>query len=381
MRKTFLYRIFPNKKQSLALQAVLDECRWVYNKTLELRKNLWEQDKKSLSLYDTNKFILPWREQRPTLENAYSHTLQNAQERVDLAFQAFFRRVKSGDPNPGFPRFKSYDRYDSFTFKESGFKLEGGKLKVSKVGKLKLVFHRPTEGTIKTLTLRRSSTGKWYACFSCEGVEPKRLPKNAEAVGLDVGLKTFATLSNGQEIANPRFFRQGEKALAKVQRKLSKEAKGTKERRFRRKAVARVHEGIGFKRNNFTHQYSRKIVNQFGTILVEDLRVNRMVKNHRLAKSIADAGWSQFFEMIHAKAVEAGRIFFPVNPAYTSQTCSNCGYRRTGEEKLSLCDRFFDCPHCQLQLDRDLNAALNIKAVGLHRVGQPLEAPAFRRGE
>ena len=216
----------------------------------------------------------------------------------------------------------------------------------------------------------RSATGKWYACFSCENIEPEILPENPEKIGIDVGLYPFATLSDGTEIENPRFFRKEEKALAKVQRKLSKETEGTPERRFRRKAVARTHERIGFKRSNFSHQHSRKIVNQFGFIAVEDLTVNRMVYNHCLAKSISDAAWSAFFSMLACKAEEAGRQFVKVNPAFTSQTCNVCGYR----QKMPLSERIFSCPCCNLHIDRDLNASLNIKAVGLHSVGSPLEA-------
>jgi putative transposase len=374
MRKTFMYRIYPNRPEQKALQSVLDECRWVYNKTLEIRKAFWEQDQKSLSLYDTNKFITLWREERPTLVNAYSHTLQNAQERVDLAFQAYFRRVKVGEREVGYPRFKGYDRYDSFTFKESGFSLKGGRLRVSKVGSVKVVLHRPLEGIIKTLTIKRSSTGKWYASFSCE-VEPKRLPKKDNPVGIDVGLHTFAALSDTNKIENPRFFRKEEKELAKVQRKLSVASKGTKERRFRRKAVARVHERISNKRDNFAHQGSRKIVDGYGIICVEDLKVNRMVHNHCLSKSISDAAWSGFFSMLLYKAEEAGRTFIKVNPAYTSQDCSVCGHR----QKMPLSERTYHCPCCNLVIDRDLNAALNILRIGLDSLSnQPVEATALQ---
>jgi putative transposase len=196
-------------------------------------------------------------------------------------------------------------------------------------------------------------------------------------VGIDVGLKTFATLSTAEEIENPRFFRQEEKALAKVQRTHSKLAKGTPERRTHRKVVARVHERTRWRRDNFTHQQSRRIVDAFGLICVEDLHVNRMQHNHCLAKSIADAAWSAFFSQLSCKAEEAGRQFIKVNPAYTSQDCSRCHHR----QKMPLSERMYHCPCCLLSMDRDLNASLNIKALGLQSVGLPLEAPVIYPGE
>jgi len=376
MRKAFMYRIFPNKRTLHTLEANLEECRWLYNDTLAFRKKAWEDETRNASYYETKRRIPVLKLARPSLATVHSQVLQNVTERVDLAFKAYFRRVKSGEKEVGYPRFKGYGRYDSMTFTQSGFKVTNNRLEVSKIGNIKLVLHRPVEGTIKTLTLRRSATAKWYACFSVE-VEPKRLPELNNNVGIDVGITTFATLSDGVEIENPRFFRKEEKALAKVQRRLSKEVKGTPERKFRRKAVARTHERVGFKRQNFSHQHSRKVVNEYGSIFVEDLRVNRMLHNHCLAKSISDAAWSSFFEMMSCKAAEAGRVFIKVNPAYTSQDCSSCGHR----QKMPLSQRVFDCPCCNLHISRDLNAALNIKALGLQSVGLPLDATPFTAGE
>jgi putative transposase len=207
--------------------------------------------------------------------------------------------------------------------------------------------------------------------FSLE-CDPERLEQVPDQVGIDVGLKTFATLSTGEEIENPRFFRKEEKALAKVQRKHAQLTKGSPERKKHRKAVARVHERIKFRRENFTHQKSRHIVDRFGVICVEDLQVNRMTHTHCLAKSIADVSWSAFFGQLRSKAEEAGRQFIKVNPAYTSQTCSKCKHR----QKMPLAERAFNCPCCHVQLDRDLNAALNIRTLGLQSLGtQSVEAP------
>src|SRR3989440_319827 len=327
MLKMLKYRIYPTKKQEKKLNETLEECRWLYNHLLEMRKTAYEQDGLSLTCFQQQNTFPVLKQERPSLSDVHSQILQNVAVRVDLAFKAFFRRVKAGE-KAGYPRFRGKNRYDSFTFPQSGFSItHDDRVCLSKMGSVKMVYHRPIRGKMKTLTIHKSSTGKWYASFSCE-IAPEHLPEKTDAVGIDVGLKTFATLSDGQEIENPRFFRAEEKALAKVQRKHCKLAKGTPQRRKHRKAVARVHERIAWRRQNFTHQRSRKIVTQFGVICVEDLEVNRMVHNHCLAKSISDAAWSAFFAQLSSKAEGAGRQLIRVDPAYTTQTCSRCGHRQ-----------------------------------------------------
>src|SRR6266571_188586 len=336
-----------------------------------MRKTAYERDGISLTCFQQQYTFPVLKQERPSLSGVHSQILQNVAVRVDLAFKAFFRRVREHAQESGFPRFKGKKRYDSFTFPQSGFSItHDDRVTLSKIGSVKMVYHRPVKGKVKTCTVQRSSTGKWYVSFSCE-CEPERLPENTQQVGIDVGLKSFATLSTGEEISNPRFFRKEEKALAKVQRKHSKLAQGTPERRKHRKVVARVHERITFRRDNFTHQESRKIVDRFGVICMEDLQVQRMTHNHCLAKSIHDAAWSAFFSQLSRKAEEAGRQFIKVNPAYTSQICSRCGHRKI----MPLDVRVFDCPCCSAHLDRDLNAALNIRGLGLQALGLSVEAP------
>lgn len=366
MRKTFKYRLYPNKQQQRRLETQLEECRWLYNELLAARRDAWDQRQESLRLYDQQATLPLLKVARPALAEVQSQVLQNVAVRIDLAFQAFFRRVRSGE-KPGYPRFRGMGRYDSITYPQVpvGCKLDtdARRIRLYGVGQVKIILHRPLKGTPKTSTISRSSTGKWYVCFSCECVEPSPLPATDRPAGIDVGLKTFATLSTGQEIANPRFFRSEEKALAKVQRRLSKEEKGTPERAKRRRVVARVHERTRWRRSDFAHQHSRRIVDAFDLIAVEDLSVNRMTHNHCLAKSIQDAAWSQFTALIAYKAAWAGRRYVAVNPAYTSQDCSQCGHR----QPLSLADlanRIYTCPCCGIVLDRDYNASLNILRLG-----------------
>ncbi len=375
--KTFKYRLKPSKSQRTKLNRTLDLCRWVFNETLATRKNTWEQEKKTLSLYDTNKRLPFWKAEHPELVSVHSQVLQNVQERVDLAFKAFFRRVKAGE-KPGYPRFRGYGRYASFTFKQSGFELlpAGKGLLISKIGAVRIVLHRPIEGRVKTLTVQRDAVGNWYACFACE-VDPEPLPYNEVAVGVDVGLESFATLSNGMKIENPRFFRHDEKELAKVQRLLSKAEKGTPERAKRRKAVQHVHQRIANRRKDFAHKVSREWVGSFGMIAFEKLHVRNMLQNHCLAKSIADAAWNQLITYTTYKAENAGRRVVSVDPRNTSRMCSCCG---TMVEK-SLSVRVHQCPVCGLVMDRDENASHNILRLGLKSLGYALEAPALMRGE
>jgi putative transposase len=345
------------------MEQTLEICRWVYNETLAMRKSAWEQEQRSISYYESKRQIPLWKKEHPELSRVYSQVLQDVSMRVDLAFKAFFRRVKAGE-NPGYPRFKGRGRYDSFTYPQYGFKLDGDRLHLSKIGDVKVVLHRPVEGTIKTLTIRRSATGKWYACFSVE-YDPDPAPRKETAVGVDVGLTSFATLSNGEKIENPRFFRTDEKALAKAQRKLSKVEKGTPERKKARKIVAHVHERIANRRLNFAHQTSRQLVDRFGTIVFEDLNITNMQKNHGLAKSIADVAWNQFVTITTSKAEDAGSHVILVNPRNTSQMCSRCGMIVA----KTLSDRVHSCPHCGLEMDRDQNAAVNILRLGLQSLG------------
>jgi len=380
MIKTFKYRLYPTKRQRKALNAALDECRWMYNHLLEQRKTAWEQDKKNLGCFQQQKQYPEIKEQRPSLASVHSQVLQNVAVRLDLAMKAFFRRVKAGE-KPGYPRFRGRGRYDSLTYPQvpSGCKLTNdGFLALSKIGNVPIILHRPLEGKAKSATIRRTPTGKWFVTFSCEW-EPTALPANPNQIGIDMGVKTFAAMSDGSKIENPKFFKAEQKALAKAQRKLAKQEKGTKQRALARKVVSRVYERITWRRDNFSHQESRKIVNNNGLIAVEDLSIQDILsKGHKcLNRCIADVAWRQFLSLISCKAEWAGRKFVAVNPAYTSQFCSSCGH----QEKLGLSDRTFKCSCCGLSIDRDYNAAKNIFALGLQCAGATPRSPGIYSGE
>jgi putative transposase len=400
--KTFKYRLYPTKEQRRLLTCQLGECRWLWNTLLAERKQAWEERRETVDHY-AQLMALPGLKtgERPTLTEVHSQVLQEVVLRLKKAFDGFFRRVKAGE-EPGYPRFRGAGRYDSLTFPQvpSGCSLdtrEKPRLVVSKVGRIKLLLHRPLEGTPKTATIRRMATGKWFVTFACDW-EPTPLPPTGREVGLDVGLKVFAMPTKGDPIENPRFFREEAKALAHAQRlfqvaldehksrraaltarlraarpdlderavwqAVSQEAKERvkwKARQRRRQVVARVHERVHWRRENFAHQESRRLVNLFDFLTVEELSVRNMMANHTLAKSIADAAWTLFFALIACKAAWAGRRMVAVNPAYTSQECSRCGHRKTD---LTLSDRTYHCVQCGLVMDRDRNAAWNILARG-----------------
>lgn len=391
MRKTYKYRIHLTRKQEAILKSQLESCRMLYNQFLSERKNLWETEGKNIRLYDQQNSIPALKKECPPLKDIHSLTVQNVAVRVDLAYAAFFRRVRLREKELGYPRFKGTGRYDSLTFPQygNGVKVKDGRLVISKIGHIKMVMHRPLEGTPKTAVIKRSSTGKWYVSFSCEMEKPAPLPNLNNSVGIDVGLETFAFLSDNTKIENPRFFKKEEQALAKANRKLDSVTKKDKNGkvlngkdpiRLRvKKALSRTHERVKFKRDDFSHQESRKIINNYQIIAIEDLEVNRLKERSfkPLRKSISDVAWFSFFNLLNVKAEEAGRSVIAVNPAYTSQDCSRCRHR----EKKSLAERIHKCKNCGLTIHRDLNASINIESLGLQALGiKSLEAPTIPQG-
>ena len=359
--RVFRYRLKPTKAQVTKLNEQLELCRWVYNETLAMRKNAFEQEGKSISYFESKRMLPIWKEAKPELKTVHSQVLQDVVLRVNLAFGAFFRRVQAGEEDPGYPRFKGENRYDSISYPQSGFSIDGNMIWLSKIGDVKFKLHRPIDGCIKRLTIRRSSTKKWYVSFLVEESHDHILDPSNEIVGIDMGIKNFAVLSDGEIVANPRFLLADEERLKKAQCKRDRLPKGSPQRRKASKAVSHLYERVTNRREDFAQQLSRQWINKYGIIVFEDLNITKMVHNHNLAKSILDAAWNKLVQYTSYKAVDAGRSVVLVNPAYTSQMCSSCG--QIVKKDLSI--RVHNCPCCGLSIDRDLNAAINIARLGL----------------
>jgi|SRR5579884_592052 len=394
-------RLYPTAAQETILFETLATCCDVYNSLLNWREVAWVTERKCVSRYEQQAALPVWKKQidaegnllHPELRSVFSQVLQDVVHRVDLAYSTFFKRladrkakglIKEGKKSPGKPRNKGYGHYDSFTYTQLGFTAGEASITLSKIGEIRAIVHRTIEGDLKTCTIRRYGQ-KWYACL-CYEVETQPLPQSQEQVGIDVGLEKFAACSNGELIANPRFYRQEQKALAKAQRKLSKKKRGTRAHRKARKVVGRIHERIRNRRYDFVHKLARQLVNRYGLIAVEKLDEKNMmarpepksdevpprqflqkgaaVKSSR-NKSIGDAAWCFFRRVLLEKAARAARQVVEINPAYTSQDCSRCGYRPEKEHRKQLSDRRHNCPICGLHLDRDINATINILKAAL----------------
>ena len=369
MKKTFKYRLLGNRATFAKADGWLMLCQRLYNAGLEQRINAYHQNKGRISCYDQINQLPELKAAFPEYSDVGSQVLQEVLERLDKAYKAFFRRVKTGN-KAGFPRFKGRDRYDSFTLKQTGWKLDGRYLMIRNVGRFKIRLSRPMEGNIKTVTIRREATGKWYVCFSCDKVPEKKLEPSTDAIGIDVGIKSFLVDSEGNKVENPQYYRQAEKSLRRRQRTLFRRKKGSTGRRKARVLVAKTHEKVRNQRSDFLHKTANHYVKNYGIICVEDLNIRGMVRNHNLAKSISDASWGQFIGLVEYKAEEAGRTLIRI-PRFepSSKKCSECG---AINQELRLSDRQWVCQSCGVLHDRDYNAAKNIS-----RAGQALQEKTY----
>jgi len=381
MLKAFKYRLYPSHTQARLLEQTLETCRRWYNACLEERKTTWEREKRSLGKFEQLRSVKDLKANNPYATPIHSHILQVVVSDLDKAFTAFFRRVKAGE-TPGYPRYKGRDRFDSFGLKEygNGFKLDGRRLRLSGIGRVRVRWHRPIEGTIKAVRIRRHA-GNWHACFACE-VEANPLPATGNEVGIDVGLHHLATTSDGETIENPRWCRAEQAKLRVLQRRVSRRQRGGANRRKAVAALQRQHERIANRRADYLNKLAHGLVERFDRIALEDLQIANMAQNGHLSTSILDTGWGYLKQHLAYKAAEAGRVVYWVNPAYTSKSCSQCGCLF---EHLTLSDRWVECA-CGLSLYRDHNAALNIlRRAGHARWGEstavglrlPQEAPGL----
>jgi len=360
MKTAYKFRMYPNRLQEAQLDLTLETCRHLYNTALADRKNAYETEGISRSYEDQAAMLTVERENGNFL-GIYAHCLQDVLRRLDKSFKAFFRRVKAGE-NPGYPRFKGRGWYKSFTYpdSETGYKMEGSKLTLSKIGTIRIFKHREVEGKIKTCTIKKDLLGHWYAVLVAE-IEDAPAVEPTTTAGVDVGLKSLITTSAGKSIQYPRYYIQLEEKLAAAQRSLSRKKRGSANRLKAKAKVAKISKRIQNLRDEFLHQVSRKLVDSADIIVFENLNINGMLKNHHLAKHIQDHAWGKLIQFTQGKAAKAGKVVELVDARCTSQKCSQCGIM----VPKTLADRVHLCPKCGLEMDRDLNASINIRTLGL----------------
>jgi len=363
MRKTFQYRLLASQQVFQKAEHWLDLCRNLYNCALEERITAYKQGRRSISIFDQKKELPKLKQILPEYKKIDAQTLEDVLQRLDRAYKGFFRRLKNGE-KPGFPRFKGKNRYDSFTLRQTSWKLDGKYLVIRNLGRFKLRLSRPIEGDIKTVTIRRRSTGKWFVSFSCDNVPLRPLPKTSKAVGIDVGCQFFLTDSNGSRVENPRFFKRSQDALIKRQQRLSRRIKGSHRREKARILVAKAHEKIRNQRRDFHFKVANELIKAYDTICIEKMPAFSSWRS--LNKSMRDVAWFEFFDILRFKAEEAGREVIEVPSKDTSQTCSQCSAQLPDDLKIHT----HLCPSCGLVIDRHFNAALNIL-----RAGQALQQP------
>jgi putative transposase len=381
-KQAYKFRLYPSRKQEQLLTWTLERARELYNAALQERKDAYRMAGKTINYYDQANQLPEIKAIREEYREIHSQVLQDVLRRVDKAMKAFFRRLKAGE-KPGYPRFQGRNRYDSFCYPQAGYSLTAdNRVCLSKIGSIKVKMHRQITGMIKTCTIKREGD-TWYIVFSCEAESLPKVPYTDEAIGIDLGLTHFATLSTGDTIDNPRYFRRSEKKLAKAQQKLSRKKKGSHRRKKAAKLVGKLHRKVRRQRQDFLHKQSRQLVDTYETIVFENLQAAHLSRRPKpkqdengtylpngaaakggLNKSINDAGWAQFQQFCTYKAASAGREVLFVNPKYTSQICSGCGTLK----KKDLSERWHSC-QCGTELDRDHNAAINILRLGQSRQG------------
>ena len=351
-RKAFRYRLYPNQEQQVKLTVQFGHARFVYNWGLAKRKDYYREHGKGLGYFALKRAVTDLKRQPDYawLKEADSQVLQAKVEDLDRAFANFFEH------RAGYPRFKKRHASQSIRYPQR-FKFDRNRVYLPKVGWVKVVLHRPLEGKAKSATVSKTKSGEYYVSVLCE-IEATVQPNGKPPVGVDLGLTHFATLSTGEKVEHPKYLRQAERRLKKLQRSLSRKQNDSSNRNKARLLVARQHEHVARQRADFLHKLSHRLVNEHGLVKLEDLNVSGMLKNHSLAKSITDSGWGMFGRFCEYKAdwygSEVQRVdrFFP-----SSKTCNVCGCIN---HSLTLADRFWTCEGCGTYHDRDENASINL---------------------
>jgi putative transposase len=357
MLKVVKIRLYPNNQQKPSLEQSFGNCRWLWNYSLNLMNQTYQETGKGLSSYDIKKKIPRLKQEHEWLKLAYSQCLQQVCINLGTAFNNFFeKRAK-------YPRFKSKHGKQSIQYPQNVKVLENA-LKLPKIGEVKAVVHRPIEGEVKTVTVTKNRCDQYFASILFEDGKPNPdSSTEGKAVGVDLGLNHFAVTSDGSKFDNPRWMAKHERNLKRKQQDLSRKQKGSNNRNKARKKVARVHNKVARCREDFLHKLSRRIVDENQVICVENLNVKGMVKNPNLAKAISQVGWGMFLTMLKYKAEQEGKIYIEVDRFFpSSKTCNVC---LNQIDSLPLEIRNWTCSNCGTSHDRDLNAAINLKEEGL----------------